>query len=214
MRLYHKIDSVFKRHEKTKKFVRGEFARDEFCMLQRMEWAWTEKLDGTNVRVGWGEDQRFRYGGKTEDAQMPVHLMEELQESLPEAKVREVFSDAKELVLYGEGIGHKIQSVGKLYHADRHEFVLFDVRIGSWWLRREDVEDVAKKLGVRHVPIVMIGSLNEAVDVCSKGPVPSLFGTCDSEGIVLRPLLELQDRAGHRIITKLKYRDFEKGWHE
>ena len=48
----------------------------------------------------------------------------------------------------------------------------------------------------------------EAVDYVKTKP-KSIFGTADSEGIVGRPLIELQDRTGHRVIVKIKVRDFE-----
>jgi hypothetical protein len=38
--------------------------------------------------------------------------------------------------------------------------------------------------------------------------VKSWWGDFDAEGIVARPQVELFTRAGHRIITKLKCKDF------
>jgi hypothetical protein len=44
---------------------------------------------------------------------------------------------------------------------------------------------------------------------CEEG-FKSHWGDFIAEGIVARPKVELKTRAGHRIITKLKYKDFER----
>jgi len=41
--------------------------------------------------------------------------------------------------------------------------------------------------------------------------IESVWGDFQAEGIVARPGVELFDRAGRRIITKLKCRDFRAG---
>jgi hypothetical protein len=46
------------------------------------------------------------------------------------------------------------------------------------------------------------------VKICNKG-FESQWGDFIAEGIVARPQVELRDRAGHRIITKLKHKDFQ-----
>lgn len=213
MKLYHKINSLFKRDEKSKKFRKDEYSQPEFALLKPVKWSWTEKLDGTNVRIGWGQDQKFRYGGRTEDAQMPVHLMEALRGNLTEGKIRELFPDASELTLYGEGIGKKIQAVGKFYNPEGHEFVLFDARVGNWWLKREDVIDIARRLNIRVAKEIGVGTFSDAIDLVAQG-FDSEFGNCKAEGLILRLDPELLDRSGHRIITKLKTKDFARGWHE
>ena len=67
---------------------------------------------------------------------------------------------------------------------------------------------MAGKLGIEVVPEITRGTLREAVDMSSKAWVYSQFGDFLAEGMVLRPSVELKSRAGHRIITKLKHRDF------
>ena len=111
-----------------------------------------------------------------------------------------------EVCLYGEGYGAKIQKGGGNYSAVP-KFVLFDVKIGDWYLQREDVEDIAKKLGVDIVPIVGQGTLIEAIELVRKGQ-KSTWGDFTAEGLVLRPATELKTRRGDRIITKIKHKDF------
>ena len=62
---------------------------------------------------------------------------------------------------------------------------------------------------IRVVPLVSTGTLQEAVEFVRLHP-KSLLRDAEMEGIVCRPLHELFDRRGNRIITKVKCRDFEK----
>jgi len=209
MEEYPKIQSIFKRDEKTHKFIEGQFSLPEFEYLKDNVWVFTEKIDGTNVRVGWLSDEKgeykLRYGGRTENAQMPTFLMAKLQELFDEFDWASQFPDG--IVLYGEGYGAKIQKGGGNYIPTGVDFILFDIKIGDWWLKREDVEGIAQLLGIRVVPIVGEGKLDDAVLGIKKG-VPSTFGDFLAEGMVLRPKVELKTRSGHRIITKIKHRDF------
>jgi hypothetical protein len=114
-------------------------------------------------------------------------------------------------VLYGEGYGARIQKGGGNYKPDGVDFVLFDVQVGDWWLRREDAEDVDANLGLRVVPIVGGGTLHQAAEwVGERGGFTSQWGDFLAEGLVLRPTVELKTRSGQRIITKIKAKDFVK----
>ena len=200
---YHKIQSIFKREEKTKKFTK-EYSLPEFKFLKDNLWEFTEKIDGTNVRVMW-DNGELRFGGKTDNAQMPIKLMEKLQKIFTKEKMEKVFPEGK-VILYGEGFGVKIQSGGK-YIQDDVDFILFDVLIENWWLKRKSVEDIANKLDIKIVKIIGEGTLKEAVEITKKG-FNSEFGNFIAEGIVLRPKVQLFSRKGDRVITKVKYKDF------
>ncbi len=84
---------------------------------------------------------------------------------------------------------------------------MFDVKIDGWWLRRADVEDIANHLGLTVVPIVGRGTLTRLSSFVENGFL-STWGNFQAEGVVARPEVELQDRGGRRIITKLKKKDF------
>lgn len=209
---YHKIQTLFKRDmtSKRKTLIEGEWTLPEFEYLAGNVWTFTEKVDGTNIRVNFTEcldGNNITFGGRTDDAQIPAQLVTRLNERfLPLAtKMGEVFHDGQ-AVLYGEGYGAKIQKGGGNYRADQ-DFVLFDVRVGKWWLQRADVEDVASKLGLDVVPVIGEGTLHDAVDWAKRGIV-STWGIFEAEGIVARPKTELCTRSGHRLITKIKCRDF------
>ena len=177
----------------------------EFEYLAGNPWTWSEKVDGMNIRVML-QNGAVAFGGKTDAAQIPAQLVTRLNERfLPMAEtMQKVFGcDA---CLYGEGYGAKIQKGGGNYRQDQ-DFVLFDVRVGEWWLQRSDVEDVAAKLGIEVVPIIGEGTLHDAI-AWAKRSILSTWGGFEAEGIVARPKMELLTRRGHRLITKIKCQDF------
>lgn len=208
MKQYHKIQTLFKRDMATKfkTLIEGEWTLPEFAYLAGNEWVFTEKVDGTNIRVMINGGVTF--GGKTDRAQIPAKLVERLNERfLPQTdKLTEMFKDGA--CLYGEGYGAKIQKGGGNYRPDQ-DFVLFDVKIGEWWLQREAVEEIAVALGIEVVPIIGKGTLHDAIE-CAKKGITSRWGDFQAEGIVARPATELKTRSGRRIITKIKCRDFRR----
>jgi len=206
---YHKINTVFKRDlaTKHKTLLDGQFSEPEFEYLANNVWTFTEKVDGTNIRVNF-KGGEITFDGRTDAAQIPSQLVAALNARfLPieaRTRMREVFDC--DVILYCEGYGAKIQKGGGNYRPDQ-DFVLFDVRIGDWWLQRADVEDVGQKLGIPIVPIIGEGTLHEMVAMAKAG-ITSTWGNFQAEGIVARPKTELITRNGHRIITKIKCRDF------
>lgn len=203
---YHKIQTMFKRDMESKKksLIEGAWTCPEFEYLANNKWVFTEKVDGTNIRVIF-KDGRITFGGRTDNANIPAKLVTRLNEKfLPMAGMMvNVFKDGA--VLYGEGYGAGIQS-GGTYRQDQ-DFVLFDVMVGSWWLKREDVADVASKLSLDIVPIIGDGTLHDAIAKVKAGLL-STWGNFQAEGIVARPAVELKMRNGDRLITKIKGRDF------
>lgn len=212
MKKYHKIHTVFKRDPSTnfKTLLEDEYCLPEFEYLADNEWVFTEKVDGTNIRIMWdGWNLEFR--GRTDNAQVPGPLMQRLKEQFSRDdffRKWPVVDDAgPHVCLYGEGYGAKIQSGEK--YSQEQRFVLFDVFIASWWLKRESVEAIAKELDIEIVPIVGQGSLHHMVD-CVKDGFKSNWGDFQAEGVVARPTTELFRLNGSRVITKLKCKDFVK----
>lgn len=213
---YHKIDTCYKRDLATnhKTLVEGDWAQDAFGYLANNEWVFTEKVDGTNIRIMCGPQEGttygIKFGGKTDAAQIPATLVDRLRERFlsQEERIREILPEGG--CLYGEGYGAKIQKGGGNYRSDQ-DFVLFDVRIGEFWLERSNVEDIANKLGLDVVPILQRGTLHQMVDMARTGfkSTWSSYSTIFmAEGIVARPAVELKTRSGSRIITKIKHKDF------
>jgi len=209
---YHKIQSIYLRDPATKHhtFLEGRFTLPEFEYLAGDDWRWDEKIDGTNVRVYWTPGERVIYKGRTDNAQMPTFLIEKLLDVFTPESFERSFPDCgAPVVLYGEGYGAKIQKGGGDYIPDGVGFCLFDAMVGGMLLRRDSVEDIAEKFGVPAAPVLRIGTLSEAVEAVRAGfPSKIAQKPRTAEGLVLRPLVDLFDRRGARIITKIKHKDF------
>ena len=207
---YLKIETPFNRDVNgTKKLIEGDWRNEAAEFLKDCKWECSEKIDGTNIGIVW-DGHKVSYQGRTERAQIPAHLMNKLidlfggetNEQLLEQKFGEM-----PVILYGEGYGVKIQN-GGLYRDDV-SFILFDVYLPEQkiWLKRESVEDIAKAFNIEVVPIILTGTLQEAIDFVKTKPM-STIGTAPMEGLVCRPAVELCDRMGRRVIVKVKVRDF------
>jgi len=206
MKEYPKIQSVFKRDKETHKFIINEYSRDEFKFLEGNKWIFTEKVDGTNIRIGWeGPGKAVKIGGKTDRAQLHIDLINELQKLFPSDKFLKLYPELS-MILYGEGYGAGIQKGGGTYSLTK-TFVLFDVLINGFWLSRDSVNYIAEKLGIKSVPVVGSGNLLTLIRIVRDG-FNSYWGNFIAEGIVARPECELFSRNGQRIITKVKFKDF------
>lgn len=201
---YLKINTVFKRDEKNL-IIPGEWSLPEFEYLADCVWRWTEKVDGTNIRVHWN-GENVTIGGRTDNAQVPTFLIAALVHLTSKALWADIFPDSTHVTLYGEGYGPKIQNGGQ--YRDTPSLILFDVRVGSWWLKPEDVADIASKFGLDVVPFVGTLKLHEAVEFISTDGLNSHWPNARMEGIVGTPLVDLYNRKGERIIAKIKGKDF------
>lgn len=206
---YHKIDTVFERDERTKKLIVGKFRNPTVEYLKDNVWQFTEKVDGTNIRVYW-DGYKVQYGGRTDNAQIPMVLINRLNELFGGEENAQLFEQKfgeKEVTLFGEGYGAKIQN-GGLYRSDV-DFILFDVMIAGNYQVRESVEDIAKYFGVDIVPIVLEGTIQDGIDYVLNHR-ESIVGHNGAalEGVVGRTKVETLDRTGKRNVIKIKYRDF------
>jgi len=207
---YPSIKTVYKRDPDTKfkYLINDAFAKPEFGYLDTNLWIATEKVDGTNIRVSW-ELSSVVYGGRTDRAQIPATLFAKLTEMFPLSLFQKEYHDTA-MTLYGEGYGAKIQKGGDKYISDGQSFILFDIKIGDVWLKRNDIEDVAYVLGIKVVPIIGIYPLVDLINIASEGFQSQITNQPKiAEGLVMRPQFGLKDRLGNRIITKIKYKDFK-----
>lgn len=210
---YHKIPAPFERDmEGTKKLIEGKYISRtlETMNKHKVPFEWTEKIDGTNIRVLWN-GHNVEFGGRTDKAQIPEYLLKKLQEIFCNNETEELFEQLfgeKQIMFIGEGYGNKIQKVGAEYRDDV-SFILFDIYAieSECFLDRKDVEELAKTFGLEIVDIVLTGTIDDAIDFIRTRP-KSHIGNADMEGLVGRPIVEINDRLGHRVITKVKVKDF------
>jgi len=101
MKEYHKIQTLFKRDPDNnfKTLIDGDYAIPEFDFLQSTLWIFTEKVDGTNIRVHWdGVD--IRYGGRTESTQISTSLLNKMLDIIQQRPYREVGGLMREVQIW------------------------------------------------------------------------------------------------------------------
>ena len=218
---YQKIQTLFKRDERNI-IIPDQFTYPEFEILKDLKWECTEKIDGTNIRIelsssGNPEDGIIMsFKGRTDKAVIPEHLLTKLNWLFDRERLMEVLNITDEtqdcnITLYGEGYGAKIQK-GVNYISNDVNFILFDVKIGKWWLDRESIKDIANKLGINVVPLMGYMTIPEAIEYVKKGFKSTIAENkdYDAEGLVLKAPCGLLKRDGERLITKIKTVDFRK----
>lgn len=209
---YHKIETLYERDERTHKLVEPLVLKNRIYGALR-SWQWTEKIDGTNIRISW-DGSKFTIGGRTDNAQIHADLIKWIYERVSVDALAATFSDSARVVLYGEGYGAGIQKGGGNYSPEK-KLILFDVMVidgdgKGWWLADENVRDIGAKLALDVVPSFGDMSLEDATDYVRRGIVSRaavVAGTM-AEGLIGRPIEALFDKKGHRLIVKLKTKDF------
>ena len=219
---YHKINAPYKRWRKDlhdasmlpkgttwNQFKIDEFSLPEFEYLFDNDWTWIEKLDGTNIRLYFDLDEdnslTMIIKGRTDKAEIPADLRLWLQDWFlkNEAALRSTF--VFPVILYGEGVGKKIQKGGLF--GEQH-FKLFDIKIGDFWLKYEDVANIAANIKLDNAKLFYVGSMRDAIELVKSKP-KSTHGDFVIEGFVGTPTCNLMMRNGERLITKLKVVDFK-----
>ena len=205
---YTKIPNIFKRETFGKnRLIEGEYSSRELFYLKDAMWEFTEKIDGTNIRVVW-DGYRVSFMGRTDKAQIPAHLLAKLEELFGGESKEELFEQTfgkKEVILFGEGYGEKIQKGGGLYGPVN--FRLFDVNIDGFWLVQEAVDVIAEIFSIETAPFLFRGTLEDGVRFIKSHP-KSTLREAEMEGIVGRPMVQMFSRTGERIMVKIKCRDF------
>ena len=215
---YQKINTLFMRDDKNI-IIPHLFTLPEYEYLKNNIWECTEKIDGTNIRIEV-DGKNIEFKGRTDKAKIPEELLEFLKGKFTPNIVFPAFGYDPEvglpenlhITIYGEGFGRRIQGCGGRYTRNGVSFILFDVKISFWWLKRNDLEDIAKKLNVEIVPIIGYFNIIDAINYVKTGFKSKISEDkdLDAEGLVLKTPNGLLFRNGERIITKIKTCDFRK----
>lgn len=212
MKEYHKIATLYNRSMSgNRKLIEGEFSGPTVEYLKDNQWIFTEKIDGTNVRVLW-DGHTVTFGGRTDKAEIPKPLQEELdlifENNTMEEMLEQIFGE-KQVLIFGEGYGEKIGKYGSLYRSGCG-FIVFDIMIDEVLLERKNVEEICKNLGLDIVPIMLVGTLEDAVKFVKQKPASVISeNTKEIEGVVGVPAVPVYDRMGKRTIVKIKICDFQ-----
>ncbi len=232
---YPKINSLWKRQgwyfEEGKKkdpsyqegrqsFIIGDYAIPEYSLIKK--WRIEEKIDGTNIRILFtkvcGNKTIPSILGRTAEANIQSCLLPVLQNLATWESFDKIFpmetskcpaAAAEELVLYGEGYGHNIQSAGPKYRKDA-AFILFDVQLNRHFMPRECVEEIASKLSIPVVPTLGVFTEDEIVEfVKSKPQSLCSIEPQTIEGIIARTDPQLFTGNSGRVMWKLKCKEFK-----
>lgn len=214
---YHKIETLYERDEQTHRLKQPLVLKNRVYGLLK-SWHFTEKVDGTNIRCIWRG--RVTFFGKSDNAQLHTDLLRWLEAHVTEEAFLRAFpprEDGREqsIILYGEGYGAGIQKGGGDYSPEKR-FILFDVVVQDpmtcidWWLSDDNVRDVGQKMGLEVVPSFGEMTLEDATEMVRAGIQSrcAVSPAKQAEGLVGRPLEALFDKKGHRLIVKLKTKDF------
>lgn len=165
-----------------------------------------EKIHGTSAHVAYRQGNlSFFSGGESHDKFVGLFDQEFLKH-----KLLEKFLETDDLVVYGEAFGGKQQGMSETY-GKVLRFLAFDVRLNGQWLDVPSAEGLAGELGIGFVPY-------------ERGPLslPWLDGQRDKpslvavvpdkmrEGVVVRPIHEMQYKDGGRVIVKHKRAEFRE----
>lgn len=216
---YTKINTLYKRDEKGN-IILGDFSRPEFAYLYDNKWRGFYKVDGTCMSYYW-DGHELQIHGKTEKANISSKLNTAMQNLLSVEKLQEVFpikydEEGNEIPfmvrIYGEGYGVGIQKCGGSYSRTENKFIVFDIMINGFWLEWEDVCDICSRLNLETVTDLGEMTLREAEAMVIKGFKSPIADNkeLDAEGIVLRPLVQLFNKKGERIMVKIKTCDYKK----
>lgn len=200
--LYPKIYAPFKRNPGGD--LSNKWYCPEFELLRHKVWTYTEKVDGMNTAITW-DGSKTGIQGRTPNAIIPPALRDYINDRIDGFDFAGYFPDS--LIIFGEGYGPKIQTGG--CYGSEQKFILFDVKIGDFWLERDNIVSVATSLGFDAVPEVMRGvSLEGAVEQVAAG-FKSVLRTDGgfAEGVVAVAPHGMLRRNSDRIVTKIKHRD-------
>lgn len=185
--------------------IKNLYVDDSVVRLFRQFYA-LEKIHGTSAHVAWAHNEGLSFfsGGAAYDAFAKCFCHEALRENFGRLGHDHV-------CVFGEAYGGKLQGMSATY-GPVLRFVAFEVRIGDLWLSVPAAADVTRKLGLEFVHYEIAAGI-EGADRCRDADSVQAIrnGLGDGhmrEGIVLRPLIELHDSIGARLIAKHKRVEF------
>jgi len=166
-----------------------------------------EKIHGTSAHLQWKDGKIiFFSGGESYNKFVALFNVEELTEKFTALGLHA-------FTIYGEAYGGSQQGQSHRYGKEL-KFICFDVKIGDFWISVPQAESFCTNLGLEFVDYVEIPTEIEEIDAQRDKPSTQAMrngcGEHKREGVVLRPLIELQKNDGKRIIVKHKSDDFKE----
>jgi len=211
---YQKIPTLYKRDPKTGK-VKEEYSAPLYKYLEGLEWVFTEKIDGTNLRIYW-DGYNLKFLGRTDDTNWAEAQIEYLNTTFNHEGFKGLIEEkfgSKPLVLFGELFGAvgncRIMDYGSHYNPNGYGVRFFDVKIAGKYLAYTNARGFITDLGQEFVPEVFRGDLSEGKIQLLKLPSTSVGKPhLIVEGFVAQPLMQIYNEKKERVIVKTRIEDF------
>lgn len=211
---YSKIDNLYKRNPDNKaELIVGQYTRPEFAMINL--WDVTEKIDGTNVQLKFVNDGTVIFNGRTDKAQFSMvqsNFMADLADKMQDKVMASIeYHNLESLTIFGELYGPKIQAGGN--YSKTLGFRAFDMLVNDKvWLAPEAVRQNEKAFGLTDTLPHFGQMTTQQIVMLVSGGFKSTFADnkdYDAEGIIAKPLHNLYDQRGARVMFKLKTKDLK-----
>lgn len=183
--------------------------KDTTILMFKEVWA-IEKIHGTSAHVSWHPANGVKFFSGGEKYENFVKLFDK---DAFEAVMQDKFPDTP-VIIYGEAYGGKQQGM-KLTYGDKLRFIAFDVKIGDVWLSIPNAHALSESFGFEFVFYTKVSTDIEALNAERDRPSTQAIrngcgGDKISEGVVLRPLVEVRMNNGERIVAKHKRDEFRE----
>lgn len=170
-----------------------------------------EKIHGTSAHISFKKSDlpslTFFAGGESH-----VNFLKLFDQWILMQKFQEL--NENEVIVYGEAYGGSQQGMSNTY-GKTLKFIVFDVMINDRWLNVPEAEKMAIFLGLEFVPYNKVSTDLKELD--EQMYLPSVQAVRNGiteerkrEGVVLRPLSEMTNCFGERVISKHKREDFQE----
>lgn len=162
-----------------------------------------EKIHGTSAHILWKNNKVILFSGGAPHTVFTTLFNYE--------KLTKLFTEnfpEKTVTIFGEAYGSKEQGMSETY-GKQLKFIVFDVQVGDMFVDVPTAENIAKQFELEFVHYNKIDVTIENLDAERSRPSTQAKrnGITEdkiSEGIVVRPLVELRSNNDERVIAKHK----------
>lgn len=183
------------------------YKRPDFMDMFRKVWV-LEKIHGTSTHIRFkGEEFNIFSGGADKSSFAMLFDRDALMGIYNNSSLA-----GKDVTLYGEGYGGKLQGMSETY-GKQLRFIVFDVLVEDKWLEVTDAKQVAERFGQEFVWHKLVDNTIEELNRYRDQPselakIRGCGNDKKAEGVIVKPLCECYDKNGGRWYVKHKRADF------
>ena len=170
-----------------------------------------EKIHGTSANIQWSKGTlNFHSGGESHERFKALFAAEAISK-----RMIDLGYATRDVIIYGEAYGGRCQGMSGTYGKEL-KFAAFDVFVDEkQWLSVPDAEAFCSGFNIEFVAYVEISTDLKEID--AQRDAPSVQAVRNGiteprkrEGVVLRPLVELTNSYGNRVMSKHKGDEFRE----